>query len=280
MTGKHRVDNLAESIIRKLIAFVVVMSLAIPLMAPGVFAASAVSITGGESVEGGETFTIGVTFSGGDVGRVDAQMYYDTDYLTYISGGTSAGDTGYIQLKSAGTEGAIVFNIKFQALAEGETELQVTTNEMYDLDEMLMDNPSTSTIINIEGNAEAEEVITEPPEEEPEEPSSLVGVDERLEGSEAGTETETPFNLDDIDIVKVSIIVAAILFVLILIITSLTTRKKRKTNKMIRKRIEEINDENYDSYPEPQRIGRSGKPLDYDPKWEITDDDYKDIDKW
>ncbi len=281
MIMNERKENIAENILRKLIAFVVVLSLAIPLMAPGVFAASEVSISGGNDVKGGETFTLAVTFSGGDVGRVDAQMLYDTDALTYISGGTSSGDTGYIQLKSAGTEGAIVFNLKFQALAEGSTELQVTTNEMYDLDEMPMETPMTFTTINILGNADEEEIVTEPPdEEEPEEPSSLVGVDEKEEGSEAEAEQKIPLDLDNIDIVKVSIIVAVILFLLIVIITSLATRKKRKNNKMIRERVNALNNERDDYDSESQRIGRSGKPLDYEPKWEITDDDYKDIDKW
>ena len=108
-----------ERLLRFLIALVVVFSLAIPVISPGVFAASSVSISGGDNVKGGDTFNVAVTFSGGDVGRVDAQMTYDTDQLTYISGGTSKGNTGYIQLKSAGTEGAIVFNIKFQAISDG-----------------------------------------------------------------------------------------------------------------------------------------------------------------
>lgn len=247
---------------KKLIAFLVVLSLAVPIFSSSVFAEAAVTINSADEIDGGETFTIAVTFSGGDIGRVDAQMLYDTDILTYISGGTSSGDTGYIQLKSAGTEGAIVFNLKFQALKEGSTELQVTTNEIYDLDEMSMDPPSAYKSINIYGDAEDEEIVTEPPdEEEPEEPSSLIGVDEK----DDGLVQKEPFDFDNIDIVKWSVIIAAGLFIFIVIITSLTTRKKRKK---------------FDPYPESQRIGRSGKPLDYESKWEITEDDYKDIDKW
>ena len=113
-------DNCIVRVLRVLIALVIVISLVIPLISPSVFAASSVSISGGDNVKGGDTFTVAVVFSGGDVGRVDAQMTYDTDQLSYISGGTSKGNTGYIQLKNAGTEimkliflSLIIFKISF-----------------------------------------------------------------------------------------------------------------------------------------------------------------------
>ena len=64
-----------------------------------VFASPGVTITGGDDVKGGETFTVTVKFSGGDIGRVEGSLTYDTDRLTYISGGTSSGNSGYIQLQ-------------------------------------------------------------------------------------------------------------------------------------------------------------------------------------
>lgn len=235
MTTIRKKENIAEKILRKAIAFVVVMALTIPLIAPGVFAASSVSINCSDSIEGGETFTMAVVFSGGDVGRVDAQMLYDTDDITYISGGTSKGDTGYVQLKRAGTEGAIVFNLKFQALTDGDTEVQVTTNEMYDLDERAMGTPSAYKTITVMGDASEDQVVTEPPdEEEPEEASSLMGVDEKTEDEEEPVVSDT-----------VILIASAALAIFIIVICILLGRRKKKKAKKAQRRYrsDRYNDE-------------------------------------
>lgn len=107
MTYCKENDSMFERILRILIIAVVVLSMAIPVMAPEVFAASSVTISGGDSVKGGDSFTVAVTFGGGSVGRVDGQLTYDTDKLTYISGGSSSGNTGYIQLKRPGSTEAL-----------------------------------------------------------------------------------------------------------------------------------------------------------------------------
>lgn len=236
MTAIQKKENIAERVLRKAIAFVVVMALAIPLIAPGVFAASSVYINCSDSVKGGETFTVAVVFSGGDVGRVDAQMTYDTDELTYISGGTSKGDTGYIQLKRAGTEGAIVFNIKFQALTDGDADVEVTTNEMYDLDERAMGTPSAYKTIAIQGDASSDQVITEPPDEEqPEEPSSLTGVDEKTE--------EAEFVVSDTMIMIASAVLALIIIVICILLGRRKNKKKKKQTQQRRYRSDRYNDE-------------------------------------
>lgn len=235
MTAIQKKENIADKILRKAIAFVVVMALTIPLIAPGVFAASAVNINCSDNVKGGETFTIAVVFSGGDVGRVDAQMTYDTDDLTYISGGTSKGNTGYVQLKSAGTEGAIVFNLKFQAITDGNAEVQVTTNEMYDLDERTMGTPSAYKTIAVQGDASSDEIVTEPPDEEqPDEEQTLMGVDEKTE------EEEEPVVSDTV----ILIASAALALFIIVICILLGRRKKKKTKKTQRRyRSDKYNDE-------------------------------------
>ncbi len=237
MTTIQKKENIAERVLRKAIAIVVVMALTISLIAPGVFAASSVYINCSDSVKGGETFTVAVVFSGGDVGRVDAQMTYDTDELTYISGGTSKGDTGFIQLKSAGTEGAIVFNIKFQALTDGDADVEVTTNEMYDLDERAMGTPSAYKTIAIQGDASSDQVTTEPPDEEqPEEPSSLTGVDEKTE------DAEEEFVVSDTMIMIASAVLALIIIVICILLGRRKNKKKRKTQQR-RYRSDRYNDE-------------------------------------
>ena len=151
-------DSLTEKLLRKLIIIVVIMALAIPFITPQVFAASTVSIGCSSSVKGGETFTVNVAFGGGSVGRVIAYMNYDASKISYISGGSSTGDTGYIQLNEAGIDGTISFELKFRALKDGDTTLEVITNEIYDLDEMILDDqPSASKTITIAGSAAADQ---------------------------------------------------------------------------------------------------------------------------
>lgn len=259
-------ERLTEKVLRKIIAFVVVMTFIIPLISPSVFAETSITISSGDHVKGGETFTVAVTFGGGSVGRVDAQLLYDTDMLTYVSGGSSSGNTGYIQLKNAGTEGSITFNLEFQAVTEGETALEVTTNEMYDLDEMYLDTPSATKTIAIEGNAEEEVLITETTSpDEPVETTELVGVDEKP-AEESEEEGNGNINL-------LFIFGAVVLVILIVIVAVLLATRKKGNNKKERKseektynmgRSESFNSYDGSGYSQTPRIGRSGMILDED----------------
>ncbi len=199
---------------------VAVLALVIPLISPRVFAASSVTLSGGDSVKGGDTFTVAVTFGGGNIGRVDASLTYDTDKLTYISGGSSTGNSGYIQLSSGGTDGSVTFNIEFQAISEGDTVLEVTTREMYDLNEAYIgETPSASKTISIAGNAASEDVITQTTSpDQPVAETELAGVDEKPE-DEGG---------ESVTLLLVAAI--AIPLVLIIIIAVLLARKKKKKN--------------------------------------------------
>ena len=225
MTRFAENDSKIEKILRKMIALVIAAAFILPLMMPQVFAASTVNISTKDTIKGGETFTVAVSFSGGDISRVDAQMTYDTDMLMYISGGSSIGNTGFIDLSKAGTDGSVVFNLEFQAIAEGNVMLDVTTNGIYDFNEQLMDNPSASKSITIEGNASADEIVetTEPDDSTAEtvdpaqQPVVLEGVDEKY-----GPEITT-----------IAIITAAVLILLIIII-SLALKKSKKPKKHIK----------------------------------------------
>ena len=220
MTHCKERETLAERILRKAIVAVVVLALLIPVMTPQVFAASTVTINGGDDVSGGDTFTVEVTFGGGNIGRVDGAMTYDTDMLTYISGGSSTGNSGYIQLSNGSTDGSVTFSIEFQALTDGETTLEVTTNEMYDLDEAYInETPSASKTITIAGSAASEEVIeqTESPEQ-PVEETELKGVDEKPEEEEEDGTT------------LLMVIAIAVPVILIIIIAVVLAKKKRGRN--------------------------------------------------
>ena len=210
-------ENLTECILRKLIVLVAVLALLIPVLSPEVFAASSVTISTESSVKGGDTFTVAVTFGGGSVGRVDASLSYDTDKLTYISGGSSSGNTGYIQLAQAGTDGSETFNIKFQAVTDGDTTLSVTTYEMYDLDESYMsEQPSATKTISIAGNAASDQLITETTSpDKPVKETELSGVDEKQTGTDSGNG------------ILLMIALIAIPVILIIVIAVILAKKKK-----------------------------------------------------
>lgn len=221
MTYCKNYESLTERFLRIAIIVTVVLSLIIPLMDPRVFAASSVDISGGDNVKGGDTFTVTVTFGGDDVGRVDGQLIYDTDKLTYLSGGSSSGNSGYIQLNEGGGDGSITFNIEFQAVTEGDTVLDITTNNLYDVNERAIDNVSGSKTISISGTAASEELITQTTSpEQPVEETELIGVDEK--------EDE---NTSTASISMILIIIAAVLVILIIIVAAILSKKKKNSKK-------------------------------------------------
>ena len=61
MTYSEKKDQFHDRVLRRIIVFLVVAAFAVPLLTPRVFAASTVSISGGDQVKGGETFTVTVT---------------------------------------------------------------------------------------------------------------------------------------------------------------------------------------------------------------------------
>ena len=212
-------ERTTERILKRLIVLIAVLALVIPLISPRVFAASSVTLSGGDDVKGGDTFTVAVTFGGGNIGRVDASLTYDTDKLTYISGGSSTGNSGYIQLSSGGTDGSVTFNIEFQAISEGDTVLEVTTRELYDLNEAYIgETPSASKTVSIAGRAAEEEIITQTTSpDQPVAETELSGVDEKPD--EGNGES------------SVTLLMAAAIaipLIFIIIIAVLLARKKKK----------------------------------------------------
>lgn len=158
MTYSEKKDQFHDRVLRRIIVFLVVAAFAVPLLTPRVFAASTVSISGGDQVKGGETFTVTVTYSGAQIGSVNGSMTYDTNKLNYLSGGSSSGNTGYIQMKEMGS-GSISFQIKFQAVGDGSTTLKVDTTEMYDVNDNALDTPSATKTVKVIGSADSDDVI-------------------------------------------------------------------------------------------------------------------------
>lgn len=114
--------------IRKLLIAVIVACLAIPGMATVAHAASAEFRFSDPSTSVGAEVDITAKVSSAvDLNTVQATLNYDSSKLRFISGDDATGSDGTINLSrsdsSAGT--TMEFNLKFQALEEGETSIEV-----------------------------------------------------------------------------------------------------------------------------------------------------------
>ena len=144
---KNKVLNTSKCLMTGLMILLLMIFFTVPAAA-----GSSVVISGSKSVNQGESFTVTVTFKGDDIGRVDGQMTYDSSVLSYVSGGSSKGDNGYIELADAGTGEELTFNLKFKASGEGTTSLKVTTQGVYNLEEEYIDAPSGAMQVSVNGN--------------------------------------------------------------------------------------------------------------------------------
>lgn len=139
----------------------VLLALLVPSVA---FAASSsVSVSGG-SAQVGKTVTVTVTYKGSSLGYVNGHLTYDNSKLEYVSGGSSQGDAGLVELKSyAGdASGKISFKVKFKAKASGDVKLSLETLETQNLDgDQSMGNPSAGSTVKITGAAATTEASKE-----------------------------------------------------------------------------------------------------------------------
>ena len=172
-----------KNILKKIAVIIVAAMIIVPATTFDAHASSSVSVTGGDNVRGGEVFTVTITFNGDNIGRVVGDITYDTDMLSYISGGSSTGNVGYVELRNAGTGEPLKFELEFQALKEGETVLTVAASEMYDLNEGYMDTPSATKTVTISGDADEDEIIEETTEPDDAAEDNL-SVDEKEDMSE------------------------------------------------------------------------------------------------
>ncbi|GEM_PF-1337080 len=133
-----------------LLAVAFFVTAVITMLPANIYAAGGVSISNAPSVQMGETFTVTVTYSKDNLARVSGMLTYDPDIITYISGGSSSGNGGAVQLKRSADEGKVLFTLQFKAVKKGESSLKVKTGEMYNLDEQLIsDCPSASAIVTV-----------------------------------------------------------------------------------------------------------------------------------
>lgn len=74
------------------------------------------------------------SLEGGDLGNANLMLKYDNSYLEFISGNNAEGGAGAIKI-SAGEDGKQewVYNLRFKALKAGETNIEVSSDEIYDV---------------------------------------------------------------------------------------------------------------------------------------------------
>lgn len=204
---------------KKFNIFKIVMAVVLCMMTvqPALASASA-RIDLPESIKAGESFNITVAYEGDDFSRVDAQLEYDTEYIKYISGGTSSGNSGVVQISDYGDEnGAIKVTLKFEAKKDGQSKVLLNTSELYNYGEEYIQ------VEQVEKNITVDQKIDEEAEEKTE---NIESVDEETD-NEDSIETE---NVDEhIDekvdnhdtvpfdtIIVLGVIITALLFALLI----------------------------------------------------------------
>ena len=227
---------------KRRIQIITAAALLLVLLVPAsVFGAdSSVSITGGKAAKVGDTVTVTVTYRGDSLGYVNGQLTYDNSKVEYLSGGSSQGDAGLVELKeyTSDASGKLSFQVKFRAVDSGSVALNLETLETQNLDgDQSMGTPSASRTLRITGsqNAATDEseasTTTEPETDASLESSESAETGEsqtpESESSEPSDNTAGSSEESGINFVTVGVI-AAIILILIAIIVIVLKRKGKK----------------------------------------------------
>lgn len=130
-------------VLRKIIlnlAFILVLGVGVSLNSNFVMQAYAldtrIAFSDPSVIEGNEvTVVLKISsLDGGNLGNANLMLKYDNSYLEFISGNNAEGGAGAIKI-SAGEDGKQewVYNLRFKALKAGETNIEVSSDEIYDV---------------------------------------------------------------------------------------------------------------------------------------------------
>lgn len=225
---------------RRIQIITAVLLLLTMLVPASVFGAdSSVSITGGKSAKVGDTVTVTVTYRGDALGYVNGQLTYDNSKMEYLSGGSSQGDAGLVELKEYASDasGKLSFQVKFRAVDFGSVALNLETLETQNLDgDQSMGTPSASRTLRITGSQSAatdssqEDATTEPETDASTESTEATETGEtQTTESESGEPSDTADSGEEngVNFVVVGVI-AAVILILIAIIAIALRRKGKK----------------------------------------------------
>ena len=130
-------------VLRKIIlnlAFILVLGIGVSLNSNFVMQAYAldtrIAFSDPSVIEGNEvTVVLKISsLEGGNLGNANLMLKYDNSYLEFISGNNAEGGAGAIKI-SAGEDGKQewVYNLRFKALKAGETNIEISSDEIYDV---------------------------------------------------------------------------------------------------------------------------------------------------
>lgn len=209
-----------------LIAAALVLSLVVfPAAVFG--ASSSVSISAGNSIKVGDTVTVTVTYKGSSLGYVNGQMTYDNSKLQYVSGGSSTGDAGLVELKTYADDasGRLSFKVKFKAVGTGSVNLNLETLETQNLDgDQSMGTPSASKTVMV---AAAEQTETTEKETASETPSSSVETTAAAPTESSGEVQNQQEAGNGLSYPLLSIIAAVLVLLIVLVAVKLGKRKTK-----------------------------------------------------
>lgn len=212
------------------IAAVLILLMTMPTAVFG--ASSSVSISGGGSADVGKTITVTVTYKGGSLGYVNGQLTYDNSKLQYVSGGSSQGDAGLVELKAYADDasGKLSFRVKFKAVGSGSTGLNLETLETQNLDgDQDLGRPSASKTVNIKSaptTAATDESATEETTEETTQETTVAATEDTM--SDGQPQAELQQDQESKGGISYPLVTAIAVVILILMIAVIIGLKKKK----------------------------------------------------
>lgn len=226
-----------KHMIKRITAVLLLSALLCPVCPAAVSGASgaSVSMSGDRNVKAGEVLTVTITYRGSSLGYVNGHLTYDTDQLEYLSGGSSQGNAGLVQLKAYADDagGRLSFPVKFRAVGSGSVVLNLETLESQNLDgDQDMGTPSASMSVKV---AEGASAATAAPSKEQtsdrketqesarsENPSEYDG--SAADEGEASAKTEDKSSVPVIPLLAGAAVLAA---AVVIIIVALVRKKKK-----------------------------------------------------
>lgn len=139
-----------KKILSCFLAAAMALTFAVTIVPSNVYGTTSVSIACDNEINVQDEFTVTVTFTGDNTSRVEGQIGYDNSVLEYVSGGKTGGD-GFVDLSKTGSDGSVVFDIKFKAIDGGSTGIDVSSSAIYDNNKNQIDNCACSKVIKIVG---------------------------------------------------------------------------------------------------------------------------------
>lgn len=214
--------------IKLCIAAVFLLSAMIPATVFG--ASSSVSISGSGSADVGKTVTVTVTYKGSSLGYVNGQLSYDNSKLQYLSGGSSQGDAGLVELKAYADDasGKLAFRVKFKAVGSGSTGLDLETLETQNLDgDQDMGQPSASKTVTIK-SAPTTETTEESTIEETTEETTQAATTAPTEASQSDEQAQAQRQESEGGVSYLVVIGIGAVILILIIAVAIGLRKKRR----------------------------------------------------